>query len=215
MRKDNNIMIYRKLLGIMLAAAAAAMLSSCLDITQTISLVDGRYNVSVKCGFDRNQLYLADADEDSLNEELDRFETGIRNDSYNIAFSRIDTGNEVGFFLKFDCSADDDVTTDLGYFLPYRDRRGLKFPLLIGEEISRTEVDDPLDLAVTVMSVSKYRFIINKNVIERINSASIIDKDGRHSAAVSFYDCGTSYLVEVPVNIMYGTKWTYSDLLLK
>ena len=206
---------YKNVILTIMLAIMSITLTSCFDITQSVSLIDGRYNVSVKCGFDRNQLYLADADEDSLNEELDRFETGIRNESYNIAFSRIDTGNEVGFFLKFDCSADDDVTSDLNFFLPYRDRRGLKFPLLIGEEISRTEVDDPLDLAVTVMSVSKYRFIINKNVIERINSASIIDKDGRHSAAVSFYDCGTSYLVEVPVNIMYGTKWTYSDLLLK
>ena len=53
-------------------------LTSCFDITQSVSLIDGRYNVSVKCGFDRNMLYLADADEDSLTDELNKLESDIQ-----------------------------------------------------------------------------------------------------------------------------------------
>ena len=208
-------MVYRKVLGIILAAAAAAMLTSCFDITQFVTLTDGRYNVSVKCGFDRNMLYLADSDEDSLTEELDKTERDIQNEDYHIVFNRIDTGNEIGFFLKFDCSEDADVTSDLANFLPYRDRRGLKFPLMLGEEIGQTTVDDPLDIAVTVLSIAKYRLIVDKNVIERINSAAVIDKDSRHSVNVQFYDCGAYYLIDVPVNVLYGSKWTYTDIVLK
>ncbi|MBR3731443.1 MAG: hypothetical protein IKQ61_12340 [Spirochaetales bacterium] len=191
------------------------MFTSCFDITQSVSLTDGRYNISVKCGFDRNMLYLADSDEESLTEELDRIEKDIQNESHNIVFNRIDTGNEVGFFLRFDCSSDEDVTSDLADFLPYRDRRGLKFPLIIGEEIGQTEVDDPLDIAVTVLSIAKYKLLIDKNVISRITSAAVIDKDSRHSVSVPFYDCGAYYMVDVPINILYGSKWTYTDVVLK
>ena len=209
------MMIYRKVLGIILAAAAAAMLTSCFDITQSISLSEGRYYISVKCGFDRNMLYLGDADEESLTEDLDKTEHDIQNEEYHVVFNRIDTGNEVGFFLKFDCSEDADVTSDLANFLPYRDRKGLKFPLMLGEEIGQTEVDDPLDIVEMVMSIAKYRLLVDKTVMPRINSAVVIDKDGRHSANVQFYDFGGYYMVDVPINILYGTKWTYTDILLK
>ena len=206
---------YRKNFVLVLVAILSITLTSCFDITQSVSLIDGRYNVSVKCGFDRNMLYLADADEDSLTEELNKLESDIQNESYHIVFNRIDTGNEMGFFLRFDCSEDADVTSDLANFLPYRDRRGLKFPLVLGEEIGQTEVDDPLDIAATVLSIAKYRLMVDKNVIERISSAAVIDKDSRHSVNVSFYDFGAYYLIDVPVNVLYGSKWTYTDIVLK
>ncbi len=206
---------YRKNFVLVLAAILSITLTSCFDITQSVSLIDGRYNVSVKCGFDRNMLYLADADEDSLTEELNKLESDIQNESYHIVFNRIDTGNEMGFFLRFDCSGDEDVTSDLANFLPYRDRRGLKFPLVLGEEIGQTEVDDPLDIAATVLSIAKYRLMVDKNVIERISSAAVIDKDSRHSVNVSFYDFGAYYLIDVPVNVLYGSKWIYTDIVLK
>ena len=196
-------------------AVMSITLTSCFDITQSVTLTDGRYNVSVKCGFDRNMLYLGDADEDSLTDELNKLESDIQNESYHIVFNRIDVGNEVGFFLRFDCSSDEDVTSDLANFLPYRDRRGLKFPLVLGEEIGQTEVADPLDIAATVLSIAKYRLIVDKNVIERINSAAVIDKDSRHSVNVQFYDFGVYYLIDVPVNVLYGSKWTYTDIVLK
>lgn len=193
----------------------SVMLSSCFDITQSVSLADGRYYVCVKCGFDRNMLYLAGSDEDSLSEELDKAEKDIRNGAYNIVFDHIDTGNEVGFFLRFDCSSDEDVTSDLASFLPYRDRRGMKFPLLLGEEIGQTEVDDPVDLAPAVLSVTKYKLLVDKSVMSRITSANITDSDSRHFVSVPFYDCGSYYMVDVPVNVLYGSKWVYTDIVLK
>jgi hypothetical protein len=57
--------------------------------------------------------------------------------------------------------------------------------------------------------------MVDKNVIERISSAAVIDKDSRHSVNVSFYDFGAYYLIDVPVNVLYGSKWIYTDIVLK
>lgn len=187
-------------------------LCSCFDITQSISMNEDRYNIGFRCGFDKNLMYLANEDEESLSGDQDHFEEQI--DQIGGTFKRIDTTDEVGIYFNFDCSTDAELTSDLIDFLPEFRKGKTYIPFLLGEQIKNLEIDDN-DMAITMLSICKYRLLVNKNFKQTLQTAQLTDKTGKHTIDLQIDDFGDVYCVSVPVKTVFLSRYTFEYITLK
>ncbi len=189
------------------------VLSSCFDITQTITLKDDRYSISFRCGFDKNLMYLAETDEDSLITEFDHIQS-VGDDLFT-KYDIIDTADEYGLYFSFDCSTNEELTDDLSIFIPEFRNGKLYFPLVLDQEMSNFDTNDSLDMAATMISISKYRLLIGKTLKSNIQSAQLVTDNNKHCVDLEINDYGEMFCINVPIKTLFLSRHPYQYIVVK
>ena len=196
----------KTILFFILIIFSSVILTSCVDIVQSINFKDGKYKMDYRITISKATLKLADTDFDSFyTEDFDDLPN-------NTQFEKIDTEFDSGIAISF-LIEPRTSNEEFKEFLPKTLGNGkIKIPLFAAKEISESINDadggDYAQITGAFFASSKWRVYIAKKIIPSISSVCLRYKYGAND--LSFYEIGETYCIEIPLLLI--SKDSYLEL---
>ena len=180
------------------------LFTSCVDYVQSISFDGENYNGYMRVTFSKGLLAVAEIDpeEELLTEE------DIVNFPGDFKISEVSTEMEKGISLRFSENKNN-LSYEQQKFIPiYDPTLDLYYiPFFLGEGENQEEIQESIEneedeltngMTALMLSTTKCKIMIDKNVIPVINNVYFEGKDTEIDYKLSYFDYGNGYCIEIP-----------------
>ena len=174
---------------------------SCVDYIQSISYKGGKYHLYYKVTFSKILMELAEEDVDDFMKDFN--EEFVEPMPEFFSANPVNTELEVGVEFSFDIDPKN-ATDEEKDVLPKKAGNKYLIPFSFSNELSQADDFDSLDaesesIAMAMMSTAKFRILIAKNIIPKIDSAYFVAEDeDDENYYISVFDYGNNYCLEIP-----------------
>lgn len=188
---------------------------SCVDCVQAISYKDGNYTIYHKLTLSKTLIALADENPETVLKDFGLDGISDSESSMlpeNVEINKVNTDLEVGAEFKIKISARTQDETEKSY-LPTIAKNKIKVPFFRGlfsndlsegleKDLDDSYSDDYEEFAEAILSSSKARVLIGKNIVPSIEICYFEGKGGQNYS-IPIFDYGESWCLEIPFIVFF------------